>query len=355
MLPSESQLRTLTQRQLSYTPVQQDYYTFYNDRWTSSTIHAISPDETSSHISQLALITWNIDFVAPQPRPRMATALAHLWTVVEQIPEKTAVVIFLQEMLDDEHSDRSNESHRDNHKDDNGEETANDLSQIANAPWVRNLFHVTDMATRHWSTAYGQVTLVDRRLNIASVSRLRLVSEFMREALIVDVRLAGADDAAPAPLLRLCNVHLDSFNGPLRPVQWAGLAAHLQDSTHGVQASILAGDCNATRSWDATAPMVHGFRDAAVELGIGDNEQSATWGFQSLRWERYGRSRLDKEVFWGDIEVQELRKIGVGVKVEGEEGLRLREGGYLDYATDHHGLLGVFKVGTVLSTAETYD
>ncbi|KAJ4288065.1 hypothetical protein N0V90_012082 [Kalmusia sp. IMI 367209] len=325
---SKAMLPALLKNQLSFVPLPQPFYTFHNKTWTSSTQHTITPDPSPTTLSSLALITWNIDFMAPEPQARMASALNHLERLISAIPSSSAVVIFLQEMMETQLFPKD----------------AKDLTQIAKAAWVRARFNVTDLESAHWSSQYGQVTLVDRRLSIQSVTRLHLVSEFERDALFVDVRLNGSE--AEQRLLRLCNVHLDSMTGSLRPVQWKGLALHLQDTSSGVVASVLAGDCNANQPRDLTEPQNNGFKDAYLETGgVEDDEAGCTWGFQSIGWERWGRARMDKEVYWGDIEVTGLDRIGVGVRIEDDDARRaLEEEETLDFVTDHYGLIGNFHV-----------
>ncbi|KAF2442357.1 hypothetical protein P171DRAFT_336936, partial [Karstenula rhodostoma CBS 690.94] len=279
----------------------------------------------------LTLITWNIDFMTPEPRARMASALDHLEHLLSTVPPSSAVVIFLQEMMDPGMPASLT--------------TANDLTQIASTPWVRAGFNLTDIDTKTWAAQYGQLTLVDRRLAIHAVSRLHLVSEFQRVALFVDV-CVNPSSQGPKRLLRLCNVHLDSLTGDLRPIQWKGLARHLQDAGAGIAASVLAGDCNANRGRDWTEPRENGFRDAYLELGgVEGDERGATWGFQSIGWERWGRKRLDKQVFWGDVGVVSLARIGVGVEVGDVLARRtLEKEGELAFVTDHYGLIGVYDI-----------
>lgn len=241
-------------------------------------------------ITQIRVITWNIDFVAPQPRERMVSALAYLKQLVSAIPTNCAVVIHLQEIMDN----CEQSSHE-----------ANDLQQIMNAAWIQSRFNVTDTSTTDWANSYGQVTLVDRRLSIARVLRLRFVSEFKRDALFVDVHLNTEESS----YMRFCNVHLDSMQGALRPIQWQALAWHMQDAENGIVASILAGDCNANSLRDWSAPRQNNFKDAYLELGgVEGEEKGMTWGFQSFSAKRWGPSRMDKEVFWGAVRCDGWRR-----------------------------------------------
>lgn len=283
--------------------------------------------------------------MASYPRARMSAALTHLSSVLTTIPSASAVVIFLQEIQESENGMP------------NSEQEANDFTQLRNADWVRELFHMTDVDAGNWDGAsYGTVTLVDRRLSIEQVARLPFVSEFQRDALFVDVRLSGGEETES--ILRLCNVHLDSMSGEMRPIQWKGLADLLQpypdDGTNDrIAASIVAGDCNANQPRDRTEPQDNGFRDAYLELGgVEDDEEGATWGFQSIK-SRFGPKRLDKVVFWGNLHVSSLERVGIDVKVEEERVVReLEELGELPFATDHFGLMGVFTVEGGLATRD---
>lgn len=328
-------LQRLLAKQLDCIPTSQPFYTFSSEAgdWISST-QDTPPGRATGPVSSLAVISWNIDFMAPEPRARMASALNHLEHVISTMDPSTAVVVLLQEMMETRGT----------------MDGANDLSQIADAAWVQARFCITDLDSRAWSAPYGQVTLVDRRLCIERVARLQLVSEFGRDALLVDVRLnakaSGSFGAQTRGLMRLCNVHLDSMSGQVRPVQWKGVAQHLQDSSACVAASILAGDCNANRPRDATEPQRNGFRDSYLELGgVEDADEGLTWGYQSMGWERWGRSRMDKQVFWGDVAVNRLEKIGVGVEVkDGAARMMMKRQGKLTYVTDHFGLMGLYTV-----------
>ncbi|KAF1842804.1 uncharacterized protein K460DRAFT_291214 [Cucurbitaria berberidis CBS 394.84] len=335
-------LNTLLEKQLTYEPEPQPYFSFRNGYWSS-----VKPDVSFPRLAAgegapskaLRVITWNIDFMASHPRARMASALSHLEELVSQIPESCAVVVHLQEIMETSGSD---------------EQQANDLNQIMNAPWVRECFNLTDVDTSRLVAPYGQITLIDRRLAISNVSRMWFVSEYQRDALLVDIRL----DTPQPRYLRLCNVHLDSSYGSMRPVQWSALAKHLQNADEGISASILAGDCNANQARDKTAPQEHGFKDAYLELGgIEGDDVGATWGFQSgVGASRWGHQRLDKEIFWGGVHVDRLERIGVGVQV-GDERFRkaLESEGEVAFVTDHYGLMGHFNLEDAMRTAKHGD
>lgn len=329
---SKSMLGSLLKKQLSYTPEPQPYYTFHEESWQAST-EGVSPASTDATpaVTSLHLITWNIDFMASHPNARMTSAVNYLEKVVENLPPSSAVVIFLQEMMESQNY---------------GPYEAKDLSQLANASWVQRKFRMTDIQSNRWESPYGQATLVDRRLAVDSVKRLHFVSEYQRDALFVDVQLDSTSSGEKQKLLRLCNVHLDSSYGTMRPVQWRALAKHLQNEDEGVVASILAGDCNANQPRDKTEVQENGFKDAYLELGgVEGDEEGATWGFQSFSGGKWGQQRFDKEVFWGKVEVRMLERIGIGVQIEDEAAKREMENqGEMTFVTDHYGLLGVFEL-----------
>jgi tyrosyl-DNA phosphodiesterase 2 len=268
--------------------------------------------------------------MASRPQARMAGALNHLEELLSSIPAASAVVVFLQEM----------QEHRGQLQ--NFQDHARDIKQLCESPWVRQGFNLTDISTKNWDASYGQVTLVDRRLSITQVARLKFVSEYQRDAVLVDIPIASQQ----GKILRLSNVHLDSASGTMRPVQWKGIEKHLQDHEAGVAASILAGDCNANQPRDKTEPQNNGFKDAYLELGgVEGEDEGATWGFQSTFWKRWGRQRLDKVVYWGDVTAKSLERIGVGVKLEDKSLVKeLAKNDELPFVTDHYGLMSELSV-----------
>ncbi|KAI3397251.1 hypothetical protein diail_11050 [Diaporthe ilicicola] len=367
-MASPSLVARLIRKQLDeYTPQSQPYFSFSGSKWQrgrTPAAHEASAANEGARITHLRLLTWNIDFMAPFPQARMASALSYshmqsiyLQTLVEGIPAPTAVIICLQELRQDMpiNFDRLQKSF--------DAQIADDLRQIASAPWVQDRFLVTDLTTDHWRCGYNNVTLVDRRLGIASVARLPFVSEYKREALLVDIAVKpskGQDEPGQAEsghsILRLCNVHLDSMAGkpPMRPIQWKACAKYLQDESEGVVAGILAGDCNANQDYDLTQPKENGFKDAYLEMGgKEDDPEGHTWGPQSKK-SRFPHKRMDKVCFWQQersegqalLVLKSLEHIGVGVKVEDVSvSEKLDEEGWTDFVTDHYGLMAEFEVG----------
>ncbi|KAH7109446.1 Endonuclease/exonuclease/phosphatase, partial [Dendryphion nanum] len=326
---SKSMFSGLLQKQLTYPLELQPFFSFSEGIWKPHSSQS-SCSSANRPLESLHILSWNIDFSAPFPRARMTAALSHIEYLLTTIPSTSAVIVFLQEMQE------VNIAMTD------VEQQANDLTQLREAPWVQDRFYLTDIDSAAWDSLYGQVTLIDRRLNVAQVSRLRFVSEYQRDALFVDVPLTSGNGC----ILRLCNVHLDSTYGSMRPIQWKALAKHLQDQGSGITGSVLAGDCNANQPRDETEPQNNGFKDAYVEFGgREDDEEGLTWGFQSVDWKRWGRKRLDKIVFWGEVEAKSLARIGVGVKVQDDVVIRELEAlDELTFATDHFGLIAELSI-----------
>lgn len=361
---SPSLVAKLTQKQLEeHTPKSQPIHSF-DTKWQRvkppTAREGLGVNETAK-ISNLRVLTWNIDYMAPFPQARLSSALSYLQTLVEGIPASTAVIICFQELRQDMpiNFDRLEKSF--------DPQIADDLRQIASAAWIQERFLVTDLTTDHWRCGYNSVTLIDKRLGVVSVARLPFVSEYRREALLLDIAVTPSGGLAEfraenrPSILRLCNVHLDSMAGkpPMRPIQWKACARYLQDESDGVVAGILAGDCNANQNYDLTQAEENGLKDAYLEMGGKEGDpQGHTWGPQS-KGSRFPHKRMDKVCFWqlGEIEGDQrllvlngLEKIGVGIKIEDESiSAKLAEQGWLDFVTDHYGLMADFEVGEAWS------
>ncbi|POS79264.1 hypothetical protein DHEL01_v202354 [Diaporthe helianthi] len=275
-------------------------------------------------ITNMALYTWNVDFMLPFAEARMKPALAHLNSLTKPLPPTTASVIFLQEC------------------------TPDDLITIANTPWVRERYHLLDTDPTNWATAhYGTTTLVDARLPIISAFRVHYSKTRMdRDALFVDVGI-GSDGGGKT--VRLCNSHLESmvFDPPFRPHQVELIARHMREGH--VHAALAAGDFNAIQPFDRTLHADNGLGDAYLELGgTEDSEGGFTWGQQAatkLR-EQFGCSRMDKVYFCGDVKVVRFERFGVDVLAEGEEERRrIVELGFdKPWVTDHLGVVAEVEV-----------
>ncbi|KAJ0414883.1 Endonuclease/exonuclease/phosphatase [Aspergillus carlsbadensis] len=312
-------------------PHPQSYYTL--DRNTSSWTPKVpsssgagadagAGQSDDAAITNIALFTWNIDFMLPFAEARMRPALAHLDELTSSLPANTAVVIFLQEC------------------------TSSDLSTIANTPWIQERFHITDLDHSAWATGhYGTTTLIDARLSISSAFRVHYAATRMdRDAFFVDVRVNEKK-------IRLCNTHLESMalEPPFRIPQMQLIAKYMHDTS--VDGAITAGDFNAIQPFDRTLHIDNdnNLKDAFLELGgKDDTPESYTWGQQAataLR-ERFGCSRMDKVYFCGGVKVLKLERFGADVLVDGEVEAKTILGLGFDKAwvTDHLGVRAELEV-----------
>ena len=109
-------------------------------------------------------------------------------------------------------------------------------------------------------------------------------------------------------------------------------ARYLKDPT--VDGGVMAGDFNAIQDFDLGLHTENGLRDAFLEGGGKEGgEEGWTWGMQS-QYEgpnKFPPRRMDKVLYCGMARVQNLEKIGAGVRVQGSEGGQ--------FVTDHLGLM----------------
>ncbi|KAK8048132.1 endonuclease/exonuclease/phosphatase family protein [Apiospora phragmitis] len=347
----------------SYGSAPQPYYAFnhHSQKWDPQTGNAEQQrqhqeqqdegdDSQQQHarISNLAVFSWNIDFMLPFAEARMDAALETLRDVTTSQPATTtAVVIFLQECVQ------------------------SDLATIAAKPWVRDRFFLTDLfggsgVKNNWrSSSYGTTTLVDRRLPLVEVFRVPYGerTRMRRDALFADVLLMGKDGNGNKGQLekkvRLCNTHLESLDlmPPFRPAQMQLVVRYLKQNKNNekVAAGIAAGDFNAIQDFDRRLHADNGLRDAYLEMGgLEDCDEGYTWGQQArtaLRV-RYGCSRMDKVYYSGGEDALRLRRFerfGAGVELpvsHKEERRQLVEemGFERPWVTDHLGVMADFEV-----------
>lgn len=277
-------------------PYPQSYHTFdpATSSWVSKTPSSGEGQVVSKgEINNIALYSWNIDFMLPFADARMKPALEHLGNLISSSRPETAPVIFLQEC------------------------TPSDLVTISSFAWVRERFNLTDLDATNWATNhYGTVTLIDSRLPITAAFRVHYSKTRMdRDAFFVDVSLKNKT-------LRLCNTHLESmaFNPPFRPPQMQVIAKYLRDEK--IHAALAAGDFNAIQPFDRTLHSDNGLKDAFLELGgKEDTVEGYTWGQQAaikLR-ERFGCSRMDKVYYHGGVELVNFERFGGDILIDGEE------------------------------------
>ena len=311
-----------------YEPRQQPYYQFDGQNWKDVSSEPAGSSSTEEPLAKLRVLTWNIDSLIPFGIPRMTAGLKHLEEMVSSPPAPfdadTPAVIFLQEMRE------------------------YDLDLIQQAPWVQKGFTITDLTGEYWPmTGSGTAMLVDRRLPVSNAYRIPWVSRFRRDGLFVDIS-APAGAGSDTRLLRLCNSHLESLPSvkPIRAEQAATAAKHLH--APGVYASVFAGDMNAIQPSDKHIAEDNNLKDAYLELGgVEGADEGFTWGYQSTEWMRlkFGCSRMDKVFYGGAITARQLVRIGVDVKVEGEDIIeKMKEDGLGGWVTDHYGLMAEMEI-----------
>ncbi|KAI0858781.1 Endonuclease/exonuclease/phosphatase [Xylaria cubensis] len=290
-----------------------------------------SSTPTPNTIKNLALFSWNIDFMLPHANSRMISALSELETQLSKLPPTTAAVIFLQEC------------------------TPSDLDIIGETSWVRSAFARTDVSPENWASGmYGTTTLVDRRLK-GEVFRVHFsLTRMERDALFVDVLFPSSspegEKEGEKRIIRFCNTHLESLarEPAYRPPQVALAAKFMHDE--GVHGALLAGDLNAIQPFDRTLHSENNLHDAYLSLGgVEDSEEGYTWGQQAtpeLR-QMYGCSRMDKVWYCGGVTVSKFGRFGADVEVrdETEKEMIKRWGGFEKaWVTDHLGVWAIVDV-----------
>ena len=280
--------------------------------------------------STLTILTWNIDFMRPLATARMASALNHLRNLIAKCPRH--IIICLQEI------------------------TAEDLTLMTSARWIRSQFHLTDTTPTNWLSTYGTVTLIDRRLTPRRVFRVPYANSHMgRDALFVDVICPHA----PMRILRVGNTHLESLRAepPRRPAQVATAAGFMRENEGGalIHAAFLAGDMNAIEGFDRLLHAEQGLGDAYLARGgEEEREEGFTWGQMVPKGVRlrYGCTRMDKVWFTeveGNVKVRGLERFGWDVEVEGDEDRRklMRAAGIeMGWVTDHLGVRADFELSS---------
>jgi tyrosyl-DNA phosphodiesterase 2 len=253
------------------------------------------------------LVTWNIDFVTPDPEERMQAAMHHLRKHVQ--PEEGGPPTYHHAVRNDRF----------------GYETTH-RGRLDSQPLCPSPTLTPDVGPIDW---YGTVTLVDRRLAVQRAFRVPFESRFGRDGLFVDVDVAAAADSATgdsnAPFSRFCNTHLESLprQPSLRPGQVALVAWFLRASRTAAAAATTPWRHRRGRLQRHRALRSHvtlsdnGLRDAYLELcGREDSDEGYTLGFQSTEAHiGFPPTRTDKVLYCGRVTVESLERIGVGVTV----------------------------------------
>jgi tyrosyl-DNA phosphodiesterase 2 len=312
-------------------PQIQPFYGYNSGVWSEVT--ARQPTKDSRVLSSvMRLLTWNLDAFHSGCEIRVHAALNLLKQEFDNTPKSLPIVFMLQEI------------------------SLSGLRQIKASRWIQDNFHMADISDKYWADKrYGTTTLIDKRLSIEKVFRLYYDSKFGRDVIFVDVAVDAAlgssltsKTSSIPKTLRIGNTHLESLvsNPPLRPAQFATSTRHLK--APWICAGILAGDFNAIQDFDRTLHNENKLNDAFLALGgLEDSVEGHTWGYQCAKvlMQRFGPSRMDKVLFCGEIRVDELRRIGVGAKVDESRRNELSSlTGGLEWITDHYGLSAMLTI-----------
>ncbi|KAI0091289.1 Endonuclease/exonuclease/phosphatase [Irpex rosettiformis] len=263
--------------------------------------------------SSIKIITWNVDFMAPNARTRLFTVLQHIQYEVlgcnadDEQPEPCCIL--LQEVH------------------------PGAFPEILDNDWIRQHFCVMPVKPDDWPDGhYGNVTLVSRTIPVLNAQLLQFGNSFMgRHAIVVDLRLDAPGPHRSMVTVRVANVHLESLpvGTSMRPLQLSSAADMLRED--GIHAGVIAGDMNAITPEDG---FIHEQADLLdAWKGDEEEEEALTWGHQPPS--KYPPGRLDKVLYTpnGGCTVEEPDRVGVGLKtMDGQ------------WASDHCGLVTVLRV-----------
>jgi len=303
------------------TAVLQNFYIWQkaSSQWQP---HHASPNIDGQRLRSSAMfITWNLNHAAPNPRERVETSFSYIRSLLVTSSDSIApAVITLQEV----HADA--------------------LDHLASLPFVRNNFHMTDCTTANvlWSNpSYGTITLIDKRLRVNAVFRVNYTdtSVLGRDVLFVDLEMKSFS-ATDGKKIRVGNTHLESpivrsaLDWQVRSKQMRLATMYMRDGN--MAGALLAGDMHSITPEDALLPQQNGLRDGHLENGLRNTDQeSHTFGYQSKSSEQSEKGQRDKVLMIGKVKIEEMRRIGEGIKVKGEEGA---------WVSDHFGVMGTLRV-----------
>ncbi|KAI0926075.1 hypothetical protein AcV5_008637 [Taiwanofungus camphoratus] len=258
----------------------------------------------------LRILTWNVDFMAPNARERLLCILAYIRSTVLASPLSCPdpCCILLQEIA------------------------FGIFPILLQHDWVRKNFQIVPSSPQHWpaGATYGNVTLISKAIPVLSARSLVFGNSLMgRNALMVDVQLRDRH-ATRMVVLRIANTHLESLpQGTLaRPAQLCAIRTSFRDA--GVHAGVAAGDMNAIAPSDAWVHVRAELQDAF--RGAEFCSEGFTWGFQPPS--RFPPGRLDKILYTyevrggGSLQVNDLQTIGAGLRT-----------GRGQWTSDHFGLV----------------
>ncbi|KAH9068403.1 hypothetical protein EDB83DRAFT_2518752 [Lactarius deliciosus] len=205
--------------------------------------------------TSLSLVTWNVDFAAPHPKPRLKAALDYIqFHAFPQFNggQPPPCLILLQEIK------------------------AEAFDVLLAHPWIRAWFMVVPgSAEDGWPryAGYGTVTLVARSAPLTGSLCVHFAeSRMWRNALVTDVVLGGAEPHAY--ILRVANTHLES----------------LPEGTSAARGAD-EGDRRPAEGREGVRWDPNGLLDAWEQRQNRD-EDSTTWGYQPRS--RFPPGRLDR-------------------------------------------------------------
>lgn len=273
-------------------------------------------------LSELVVVSWNVDYLERWPAQRMEIELKHLEEEELQCRNGEApdpCIILLQEVH------------------------PRALPAILKNEWVQKHFFVTPSSCSKWpeKAPCGVVTLIQREVRVVKADMLWFAeSDMNRMALITDVALDVPSRDNEEMVIRIVNTHLESLAEPQRAERYARRAAQLKLLTNKflkdkeVDGGIIAGDMNALNQEDKELPAELGLGDAWLR---GDDVPSGwTWGYQGGGM--YPKNRLDKILFLPnkDYRLEEPGRIGKGLTYSGM--------GEEVYVSDHFGLVTTLEI-----------
>ncbi|KAJ7668706.1 Endonuclease/exonuclease/phosphatase [Mycena polygramma] len=291
-------------------------------RWVPTTSDTSEPFQPTE--APFSLLSWNVDFSAPLVVRRFQAVLTHLEQLLSPhltSPSPGPTIILLQEI-----------------------HNSCFQSLLANA-FIREFYKLTNVTSRQ---SYSTVTLVPKSLAVlvSSVSRIPFPETRMqRDCLYVDLDIPLPESTSETKVLRLriANTHLESLSGfgdTAKPKQLAVIGKLLTAAK--VDGGLVAGDMNCISPSDQNTPEEVGLSDAwlattarPAESGAEDVVDEAdtgeaeghTWGYQPKC--EYPPRRLDKILTVGKLKAVDIRRVGVGLKLEDRDA----------WVSDHYGLL----------------
>ncbi|RPD60067.1 hypothetical protein L227DRAFT_575604 [Lentinus tigrinus ALCF2SS1-6] len=263
-------------------------------RWTTKYPSCDTP------VFALRLVSWNVDFVTPDPAGRMARILHHLqdWVLMD-CPKPSCIL--LQEL------------------------TEESFEALLENTWVQEHFVITPPNTKRWQASYGLATLVSRHARVRNAQMLQFHRTTMgRGAIFVDVEMFVPGSMGETRIVRIANTHLESLpeGERSRPAQLRAIAGLLRQKTV-TGGGVVGGDMNMIGPADQDIHIRAGLVDGCVNPTLDDY----TWGWQPPTW--FPPGRLDRFFFREDgIEWRATQVIGRDVKTQGTG----------QWVSDHYGL-----------------